>query len=99
MLVVERAGSKAGEQPGDVRELGESAELIDVAPASRGVPGPIGIAYWRLQRQYSHWELEAVPASPSGIKLNGQPVFRAVLRDGDLIELSTGVAYRLRLER
>jgi hypothetical protein len=95
-LVVERAGERAGEQPGDVQELGESAELIDVAPPAHG---PIGVACWRLQRHHAHWQLEAVPPSPSGISLNGLPVFRAALRDGDLIELSTGVAYRFRLER
>jgi hypothetical protein len=98
-LTVERAGSKAGEQPGDIQELGESAELIDIAPPARGLPGTIGVAFWRLQRHHAHWELEAVPSSPSGITLNGRPVFRAVLRDGDQIELSTGVAYRFRLER
>ena len=98
-LTVERAGSKAGEEPGDVQELGDSAELIDIAPPARGLKGPIGVAFWRLQRHLAHWELEAVPPSPSGIKLNGRPVFRAALRDGDQIELSTGVAYRFRLER
>lgn len=98
-LIVERPGPRAGEQPGDVQELGETAELIDVAPPSRGVHGPVGVAFWRLQRKQAHWELDAVPASPSGIRLNGRPVFRAALRDGDQIELSTGVVYRFRLER
>jgi hypothetical protein len=98
-LIVERAGLRAGEQPGDVQELGETAELIDVAPPSRGVHGPVGVAFWRLQRKHAHWEIEAVPASPSGITLNGRPVFRAALRDGDQLELSTGVVYRFRLER
>ena len=98
-LVVEKAGLRAGEQPGDVQELGDTAELIDVAPPARGVHGPVGVAAWRLQRKHAHWELEAVPAAPSGITLNGRPVFRAALRDGDQIELSTGVVYRFRLER
>ncbi len=98
-LIVERAGLRAGEQPGDVQELAETAELIDVAPPSRGVHGPVGVAFWRLQRKYAHWEIEAVPASPSGITVNGKPVFRSALRDGDQIELSTGVVYRFRLER
>ena len=64
-----------------------------------GPNGPVGVAFWRLQRTHAHWELEAVPAAPSGITLNGRPVFRAALRDGDQIELSTGVVYRFRLER
>ncbi len=98
-LVVERAGLRAAEQPGDVQALGESTELIDVAAPSRGVHGPVGVAYWKLQRNHAHWEIEAVPASPSGITLNGRPVLRAALRDGDRIELSTGVIYRFRLER
>ncbi len=98
-LIVERPGLRAGEQPGDVQELGDSAELIDIAPPSRGVHGPVGVAFWRLQRKHAHWEIEAVPASPSGITLNGRPVFRAALRDQDQIELSTGVVYRFRLER
>ncbi len=98
-LIVERAGLRAGEQPGDVQELGETAELIDVAPPSGGVHGPAGVAFWRMQRKHAHWELEAVPPSPSGITLNGRPVFRAALRDGDQIQLSTGVIYRFRLER
>lgn len=98
-LVVERPGVRAGEQPGDVHELGDSAELIDIEPPSRGVRGPIGVKFWRLERHHAHWEIEVVPPSPSGIKLNGQTVFRAALRKGDLIELSTGVAYRFRLER
>ena len=40
-----------------------------------------------------------MPALPSGITLNGRPVSRAALRDGDQIGLSTGVVYRFRLER
>ena len=95
-LIVERAGLRAGEQPGDVLELGDTAELIDVAPPSQGTAG---VAFWRLQRKQAHWEIGAVPESPSGITLNGRPVFRAALRDGDRIELSTGVVYRFRLER
>ena len=98
-LVVERPGQRAGEQVGDVQPLGDLAELIDVAPPSRGLHGPVGVAFWRLQRAHGHWDLEAVPPSPSGIILNGRPVFRAALRDGDQIELSTGVVYRFRLER
>ena len=98
-LIVERAGLRAGEQPGDVQELGDTAELIDVAPPSGGVHGPAGVAFWRLQRKHAHWELDAVPSSPSGITVNGRPVFRAALRDGDQIALSTGVIYRFRLER
>jgi hypothetical protein len=98
-LIVEKAGLRQGEQPGDEQELGESLELIDVAAPSRGVHGPVGIAFWRLQRKHAHWELDAVPASPSGITLNGRPVLRAALRDGDQIALSTGVVYRFRLER
>lgn len=92
-LVLERAGAP---QPGDVMELGDFAELIDAAPPSRGA---VGVAFSRLQRRHAHWEIETVPPTPEGLTLNGRPVARAALRDGDHLKLATGAAYRLRLER
>lgn len=79
-----------------VQDLGDTAELIDVAPPSGGTAG---VAFWRLQRKHAHWEIEAVPPSPSGITLNGRPVTRAALRDDDQLQLSTGAVYRFKLER
>ncbi|GEM_PF-3083847 len=89
-----RRASLVGEK--QVQDLGDTAEIIDVAAPAGGTAG---VAFWRLQRKHAHWEIEAVPPSPSGITLNGRPVFRAALRDDDQLQLSTGAVYRFKLER